>query len=512
MEDFEQVLDSFIDELKGPQAPIVRPDPQYDAVQRADSVEWQWRPPAQSPVAGRLDLSYVARSLGSLQPQQLQELKQLSQTLNAQRTQLLHCPLPQLYQYAHAMHQLSLRLTRGDFSYPSHFVESRSHSPEFVYEYAQTLLLLGARLHDQALAARDEKLKAECYGQLVALFDQLHACASIVTGEQYEASRRLRWQFEPPPLTSTLSSNGTAHVLRAPNELQRLRNWVTSDLGGPQQLQAHALLFQAKTNESRARFLQVRGKEDDEAKHNERLYKVVAPLLQAVIEDYEAIGQLLGPDTQLARYAERARLYWFTQQQVWLARSDAARFKQGEGFDAYGKRALRRLEAMGDCFDASEHTQVTLLYEELYTALSTGYTSGGSSLPLEAVQRGVVSKRADFTSLCQAHWTQCQWAAVVESGLQALQQLRRHSESDLGEIGHTPTTMASSGVAPHSMSNEAKRELLLDRQDVLTRLLGRIDSQGQIVLDAHDCESLRRELQTVQLRLAANERVGAPRL
>lgn len=500
MEDFEQVLDSLLDELKAREPPPPRCDPQYDAPQHG--LEWQWRPPVQPPQQGHLDLSYVARSLGALQHQQIHELKQLSQTLNAQRAQLLHCPLPQLYHYVHAMHQLSLRLTRGDYDYPSHFLESRSHSPEFLYEYAQTLLLLGARLHDQALAARDEKHRAECYGQLVALFDQLHACVQVAQSEQYEASRRQRWQYVPPRVSSQQSPA---------NELQRLRNWLQSDLGGTPQLQAHALLFQAKANESRARFMQQQ-RDPDEVKHNEKLYRIVAPLLQGVVEDYEAIGQLLPAETQLAQYAERARLYWYTQQHVWLARSDAARFRQGDS--AYGKRALRRLEAMGDCFDASERIQVTLLYEELYTALSTGYA--GTGLPLEPIQRGVVSKRVDFTTLCQAHWSQCTYTSLVESGLSALQQLQRveRHRDDTGEDTPNINIISNNnGATPHGMSNEAKRELLLDRQAVLQQLLGRIDEHGQIVLDSRDCESLRRDLEAVQQRLAQNERLsGASRL
>jgi len=528
MKEIGHILDEIIEDAKKnvgvattATAVPLRSDPVFVCAQKADALQWQWRQPATLPAQlGVTDLCHILKNVNYELAQQqqratLEQIELLSTHLDKTRAicqEVDQCPVETLYFYTQMLKRMGHLFNNSNVKYRSYYDGGDAAVPTssaYLYEYVQAMLVLGGRLYNASQSLTGGEAKRDTLDQCVAVFDELRDCCAHILSEKYTESRRRRWQYVKSPTALSSGTGIDAHAL-AQKQTDALRQFVTRDVGGLAHLEAHATLMRVKQNEMRADLLE-REMVHDLAAYNANIYDDLAPIMQAIIEGYAQIGELLvqrrDAESQLAVYAHHMQLYWKTRQQTLMAHSDFACYEAATEYAhmAYGRRALRRLEALGE-FHPSERATTQSLYEAIHKRVTEDFASGVEQLPLEPIKSRQASVQAKpFKFYSDACWDSfASRLPALDAAFAALRQLRdtdaeRRSLTNV-LMSATPSPPSSGGVPLARASNEAKAEVLRDRQRTLQWLLKSRRSDGTIVLDAGRVEQWEEEVRRTMER------------
>ncbi len=516
MDEVQLLVDSLVAPLTAVVVDTTDGNPIYDCEQKL-TLRWQWRAPGRLPVpVGPVDLAFMLRTidygLATQQNETLASAQLVSTTVNHLRQSLDTHPDSRetLYVYLHLLRELGSLFDNTNVKWRAYFPGAMRGSSNVRGEYVQGLVLLSQHCYSASLELEDGGSRAALLGECAAAMHEACETAQLVQSERYDQERQQRWQYikSPKSLSPSTASDPTTRVDEYRREDTRLlRAFIREELGGLAQLGAHALLMRLQKNEMRARLIEAEVHRQGLVAQHSNVHEILAPVIQAVLRDYEAIQQQLvqRPRARLALYSQHMQLYWHTHQQWLLAAADYALYEAQTEENAldYGKRALRRLKQMHTLSEADKEV-VQSLYNKAESEFE-GLYGAGSTLEMPEIEpfEPVPSQgQPDFGHYAREAWGRfTQQNREVQLALEHLQTLASRGGAQGRTVIIVPECAEVSSRTA-SLTNAAKIAVMFDRQRHLKWLLGmRQPPERTITLSEKTVQEMQQELDKLELQM-----------
>jgi hypothetical protein len=476
---------------------------------------WQWKPPKTVEPVKSVDLTLVLQSinpnlLGASQKTR-EHLTYLNQVLNQLRETMkypMKCDMNVIYHYLLLMKRINYLFLSTNVRYRCFFT-GEFISRHTIIEYLNTLLLLCSICYYKASLLNNDEVKVSLYQECYMMMSEVQECANYMMTERYVAAGHMKWSYKRSP--RSLGNNIPMPSDTDEEDIRAIRQYLVVSLGGKSHIRMTALLTNAKSLESRIRCI-LAEVEQDLVTYNEDCYTSLAPLIETVKMYYTEIEEDT-PDSVLKNYATDQIIYWKTQQQLILVRSDFACFKENNDTEK-GKMALKRIQEIGD-IQIEEGETAQALYNQISEEVSD-CTDIELLPPIKAFP--VPEPQKSFNDYIAEKWKSFDTTGTLKL---ALDHIRELSEKSQKESALLPPPLPSSNITttprfvkqeeeedgegglqknPIQLDNITKEAICGDRHQILSWLLKRETKKGFIVIEPNAVALLKEnydELQSV---------------
>lgn len=462
---------------------------------------WYWRPPKTLEAVESVDLILVLQSINpnllSVSQKTREYLTYLSQVLNQLREAMkypMKCDIDVVYHYILLMKRINFLFLSTNVRYRCFFTGGIV-SRHTIIEYINTLLLLCSIYYYKASLLNNDEVKVGLFQECYIIMSEVQECANYMMTERYMATGQMKWSYKRSPCA--LGNNIPMPSDTDEEDINTIRRYLVGSLGGKSHIRMTALLMKIKSLESRIRII-LTEVEQDLIMYNDDCYTSLAPLIETVKIYYTEIEEDT-PDPVLKTYATDQIIYWKTQQQLILVRSDFACFTTNNDTEK-GKMALKRIQDIGDIQIEEGETA-----QELYNQISEEVSDCTDIESLPPIKPFPIPEpQKSFNDYTAEKWKSFDTTGALKLALDHIREISEKSQKESVLPLYSPNTTTTSTTTttpfvkreqeegdrgeglqkcPIQLDNITKEAICKDRHQILSWLLKREKKNGFILIE-----------------------------